>query len=84
MPPLTREQRYQIECDLRSGLGSAQIAQRLPCSLGVLKREIARCGSVDHYTAERATEIADDARPRVVPISDGGRHRSGARLKRRS
>ena len=56
MPPLTREQRYQIECDLRSGLGSAQIAQRLPCSLGVLKREIARCGSVDQYTAERATE----------------------------
>lgn len=56
MPPLTREQRYQIECDLRSGFGSAQIAQRLSCSVGVIKREIARCGSPERYTAERATE----------------------------
>jgi len=56
MPPLTRQQRYQIECDLRSGFGIALIAQRLPCSLGVIKREIARCGSPERYTADRATE----------------------------
>lgn len=56
MPPLTREQRYQIECDLRSGFGIALIARRLPCSLGVIKREIARCGSPERYTADRATE----------------------------
>ena len=56
MPPLTREQRYQIECDLRSGFGNAQIAQRLSCSLGVIKREIARCGAPERYTADRATE----------------------------
>jgi len=56
MPPLTREQRYQIECDLRSGFGNAEIAQRLSCSLGVIKREIARCGAPDRYTADRATE----------------------------
>jgi len=56
MPPLTREQRYQIECDLRSGFVDAQIAQRLSCSLGVIKREIARCGSPSCYTADLATE----------------------------
>jgi IS30 family transposase len=56
MPPLTREQRYQIECDLRSGFGITHIAQRLACSLGVLKREIARCGSSARYTADLATE----------------------------
>ena len=56
MPPLTREQRYQIECDLRSGFVSAQIAQRLSCSVGVIKREIARCGPPERYTADRATE----------------------------
>lgn len=56
MPPLTREQRYQIECDLRSGFSNAQISQRLSCSVGVLKREIARCGKRERYTAERATE----------------------------
>ena len=56
MPPLTREQRYQIECDLRAGFGNAQIAQRLSCSLGVIKREIARCGSPSRYTADLATE----------------------------
>jgi len=56
MPPLTREQRYQIECDLRSGFGNALMAQRLACSLGVLKREIARCGSPERYTAACATE----------------------------
>lgn len=55
MPPLTREQRYQIECDLRSGIGNAQIALRLSCSLGVVNREIARCGSPSNYTADRAT-----------------------------
>jgi transposase, IS30 family len=56
MPPLTREQRYQIECDLRSGFGYADIAHRLSCSLGVIKREISRCGSAQRYTADRATE----------------------------
>ena len=56
MPPLTREQRYQIECDLRSGFSDAQISQRLSCSLGVLKREMARCGTRERYTAERAGE----------------------------
>jgi IS30 family transposase len=56
MPQLTREQRYQIECDLRSGFGYAQIAQRLSCSLGVVKREIGRCGSPGRYTADLASE----------------------------
>jgi IS30 family transposase len=56
MPPLTREQRYQIECDLRAGFGIALIGRRIPCSLGVIKREIARCGSPERYTADRATE----------------------------
>ena len=56
MPPLTREQRYQIECDLRTGFSIAQIAQRLPCSLGVIKREIARCGAPSRYTADLASE----------------------------
>ena len=56
MPPLTREQRYQIECDLRSGFSNTQISLRLGCSLGVLKREIARCGSPACYTADGATE----------------------------
>lgn len=54
MPLLTREQRYQIECDLRSGFARSQICRRLGCSAGVLRREIARCGSAEHYTAERA------------------------------
>jgi IS30 family transposase len=56
MPPLTREQRYQIECDLRSGFGIPLIARRLARSLGVIKREIARCGSPERYSADRATE----------------------------
>lgn len=56
MPPLTLEQRYQIECDLRSGFDNAQIAHRLCCSLGVLKREIARCGGRERYTAKSAAE----------------------------
>ena len=55
MPPLTREQRYQIECDLRSGMDKRQIAQRLARSERSIEREIARCGSADHYTADRAT-----------------------------
>ena len=56
MPHLTREQRYQIECDLRSGFEIEQIAQRLDRSTGVIKREIARCGQPARYTADRATE----------------------------
>lgn len=56
MPPLTREQRYQIECDLRSGFSNVQISLRLGCSLGVLKREVARCGPPACYTADRATK----------------------------
>jgi IS30 family transposase len=56
MPHVTREQRYQIECDLRSGFEIPQIAQRLACSVGVIKREIARCGVPARYTADRATE----------------------------
>ena len=56
MSHLTREQRYQIECDLRSGFEIAQIAERLCRSIGVIKREVARCGTPAHYTADRATE----------------------------
>ena len=56
MPPLTREQRYQIECDLRSGMDKRQIAQRLDRSERSIEREIARCGSPAHYTAEGASE----------------------------
>ncbi len=56
MPHLTREQRYQIECDLRSGLEISQIAHRLCRSTGVIEREIARCGAPAFYTADRATE----------------------------
>lgn len=55
MPPLTREQRYQIECDLRSGFGNAEIARRLARSQRTIEREIARCGSRERYTAEGAT-----------------------------
>ena len=55
MPPLTREQRYQIECDLRSGFSTAVIAQRLQRSKRTIEREIARCGASARYTAERAT-----------------------------
>ncbi len=44
MPPLTREQRYLIECDLRSGFLTAVIAQRLQRSKRTIEREIARCG----------------------------------------
>lgn len=56
MPHLTREQRYQIECDLRSGFDSAQIAQRLSRSQRGIEREIARCGPAAQYTADRASE----------------------------
>jgi transposase, IS30 family len=56
MPPLTREQRYQIECDLRSGFDQCQIAQRLLRSKRTIEREIARCGSPERYTADRANE----------------------------
>ena len=56
MPPLTREQRYQIECDLRSGFAAAAIAQRLLRSQRTIEREIARCGTSAQYTADRATE----------------------------
>ena len=55
MPPLTREQRYLIECDLRSGFLTAVIAQRLQRSKRTIEREIARCGASARYTAERAT-----------------------------
>lgn len=56
MPPLTREQRYQIECDLRSGFDKRQIAQRLQRSERGIEREIARCGSAAQYTADGASE----------------------------
>lgn len=56
MPPLTREQRYQIECDLRSGFCTRQIAQRLLRSKRTIEREIGRCGAPERYTAVRATE----------------------------
>ncbi len=41
MTPLTREQRYQIECDLRAGFSQTLIAQRLSRSLRTIQREIA-------------------------------------------
>ena len=56
MPPLTREQRYRIECDLRSGLDKRQIAQRLGRSARGIEREIARCGSPAQYKADGASE----------------------------
>jgi IS30 family transposase len=56
MPPLTWEQRYQIECDLRSGFSHIQIACRLLRCVRTIEREIGRCGSAERYTAKRASE----------------------------
>jgi IS30 family transposase len=56
MPPLTWEQRYQIECDLRSGFSNVQIARRLLRCKRTIEREIGRCGAAERYTADRATK----------------------------
>lgn len=54
MPPLTTPARYQIEHDLRLGLGNKLIAKAVGKSVRTIQRERLRCQGDGGYTAEKA------------------------------
>jgi len=55
LKPLTHLQRYQIEHDIKLGLDNKVIAQGIGFSIRTIERELKRCGSRHHYTAELAS-----------------------------